>query len=242
VNVTPRIILNSTIAAADNEPKPMDLKVGKPLTLFDGKSLEGWTTQDGKPVSGGWTVEDGAIYRKSRGGNIFYAHEVGDFELTFEWKIVERGNNGLKYRVRQYGGKTLGCEYQLLGETGRSLTKGSCGSLYELYEPNEDKQLNPIGEWNTAKIVAHGPTIEHWMNGKKIVEADLTTDEWQKRLAKSKFAPHKDFARNNQGRIMLTDHGSEVWYRNLVLTPLENQEIPPLAATAEKSADTGTAK
>jgi hypothetical protein len=76
--------------------------------------------------------------------------------------------------------------------------------------------------------VAHGPTIEHWMNGKKIVEADLTTDEWQKRLAKSKFSPHQDFARNNVGQIMLTDHGSEVWYRNLILTPLETKEIPPL--------------
>jgi hypothetical protein len=205
---------------------------GEPVSLFDGETLNGWTTQDGKPVTRGWTVEDGVIYRASGGGNIFYEQEVGDFELTFEWKIVKGGNNGLKYRVRKYGGQMLGCEYQLLGETGRSLSKGSCGSLYELYEPNEKKQLNPIGQWNSAKIVAHGPTIEHWMNGEKIVEADLTSEEWRMRLSKSKFAPHKDFARNTMGRIMLTDHGSEVWYRNLILTPLANQEIPPLASVA----------
>lgn len=230
----------STFAVADDQPpqatdadeKPVagsDLEVGKPISLFDGKALDGWTTQDGKPVTSGWKVADGAIYRESRGGNIFYKNLVGDFEFTFEWKIVERGNNGLKYRVRKYGGKVLGCEYQLLGETKPSFSRGSCGSLYELYEPNADKQLNPVGEWNTAKIVAHGPKIEHWMNGKRIVEADLTTDEWRQRLAKSKFAPHQDFARNNVGQIMLTDHGSEVWYRNLILTPLPTKEIPPLA-------------
>jgi len=205
-----------------------ELEIGKPIALFDGETLNGWTTEDGKPVTSGWKVEDGAIYRESRGGNIFYEREVGDFELTFEWKVTKGGNNGLKYRVRKYGGQTLGCEYQLLGETNPRFSKGSTGSLYELYEPNEKKKLNPPGEWNTAKIVAHGAKIEHWLNGEKIVEVDLTSDEWRKRLAQSKFAPHKDFARNSIGRIMLTEHGSEVWYRNIVLTPLETREIPPL--------------
>lgn len=204
------------------------LEVGKPIALFDGKTLGGWTTEDGKPVAGGWKVEDGVLFRDSRGGNIFYEREVGDFELTFEWKIAKGGNNGLKYRVRKYGGRSLGCEYQILGETKPSFSKGSCGSLYVLYEPNEKKKLNPPGEWNTAKIVAHGPKIEHWMNGEKIVEADLTSEEWIKRLSQSKFRPYRDFARNTLGRIMITEHGSQVWYRNLELTPLENIEIPPL--------------
>jgi arylsulfatase A len=219
-----------TAAAVADEPikqRPA-LEVGKPIALFEGKSLQGWTTQDGKPVTEGWTVKDGAIYRESRGGNIFYQQQVGDFELSFQWKIVEGGNNGLKYRVRSYGGRMLGCEYQLLGETKAGFSKSSTGSLYALYEPGKNKRINPPGEWNSAKIVAHGPRIEHWMNGERIVEVDLTSPQWRKRLSQSKFRPHKDFARNTLGRIMLTDHGSPVWYRNLVLTPLENKEIPPL--------------
>lgn len=212
------------------EEKPLpELKVGVPISLFDGQTLHGWTTEAGKPIEKGWKVEEGTLHRDDRGGNIVYAQEVGDFELEFEWKIVAGGNNGLKYRVRPYNGRRLGCEYQILGEKSRSLSRGSCGSLYELYEPSEDKQLNPIGEWNHAKIIAHGPLIEHWMNGKRIVQADLASDEWRTRLAKSKFSPHKDFARNSQGQILLTDHGSKVWYRNLVLTPLETHPIPPLA-------------
>ncbi|MEQ8790987.1 MAG: DUF1080 domain-containing protein [Pirellulaceae bacterium] len=207
-------------------------KVGEAISLFDGKTLAGWTTQDGKPVTAGWKVTDGAIHRESRGGNIFFEQPFGDFELSFEWKIVAGGNNGLKYRVRNYGNQTLGCEYQLLGDSEPKFTKGSTGSLYALYEPNENVKLNAVGEWNTAKIVAHGPRIEHWLNGEKIVEADVASDEWRKRLSQSKFAKHQDFARNTIGRIMLTDHGSPVWYRNLKLTPLPPQVIPPLSATS----------
>ena len=209
---------------------PAKLEVGKPIALFDGKTLNGWTMQDGKPVTQGWVVQDGAIHRGSRAGNIFYEHEVGDFELTFQWKIEKGGNNGLKYRVRKYGGQVLGCEYQILGETKPSFSKGSTGSIYALYEPNEKKKLNPLDEWNSSKIVVQGPRIEHWLNGQKIVEADLASQEWRKRLAQSKFGRHKDFARNSIGRIMLTEHGSKVWYRDLVLTPLPTEEIPPLAS------------
>ena len=223
-----KIVENTVRWLGERNAPAIELEVGKSISLFDGKTLNGWTREDGKPVTSGWQVKDGAIYRESRGGNILYEQRVGDFELTFQWKIVEGGNNGLKYRVRKYNGRLLGCEYQLLGETGRSLSKGSCGSLYALYEPNKKKKLNPIGDWNTAKIVVQGPQIEHWMNGEKIVEVDLASPEWQKRLSQSKFSPHKDFARNSQGRIMLTDHGSKVWYRNLVLTPLPTMEIPPL--------------
>jgi|GEM_PF-62880 arylsulfatase A-like enzyme/trehalose utilization protein len=230
VEKLPLKIVENAVRWLGTKKQPLpELKVGKPISLFDGETLNGWTKQDGSPVIDGWTVADGTIHQENRGGNIFYEQQVGDFELSFEWKIEKGGNNGLKYRVRKYGGSELGCEYQLLGETSRNLNKGSCGSLYALYEPNEKKKLNPNGEWNTAKIVAHGPHIEHWMNGEKIVTADLASEEWRRRLSQSKFSPYKDFARNTQGRIMLTDHGSKVWYRNLTLTPLPDTEIPPIA-------------
>src|SRR5687768_7579223 len=85
--------------------------IGQPLTsvaqdaaipLFDGKSLEGWTTASGEPVSRGWIVEEGMLVRASRGGTIFTAKEYGDFDLRFEWKIAPRGNSGVKYRVAFY--------------------------------------------------------------------------------------------------------------------------------------------
>lgn len=191
---------------------------------FDGRSLAGWTTLDGKPVADGWELVDGVIHRKPGGkaGHIVTVDEFGDFSLSFEFKIAPGGNSGLKYRVRSYGGKVLGCEYQIYDDQGarkQVAGKNSCGSLYDLYEPNDQKQLRTAGQYNQARIVVEGDRIEHWLNGKKIVSATVGDAQWERRVAASKFADVADFARNPRGRIMLTDHGSEVWYRNFRFEP-----------------------
>lgn len=194
---------------------------------FDGKSLAGWTTLDGKPVTQGWEVVDGTIHLKKEGqrtGHIVTAQEFGDFTLSFEWKIAPRGNSGIKYKVRSYGGKVLGCEYQVYddGVAKKVQSKNSAGALYDLYEPNEEKQLKPSGDFNHAKIVVRGNLIEHWLNGHRIVSATIGDKEWEHRIAQSKFSEAPDFSRNERGKIMLTDHGSEVWYRNFVFEPAAN--------------------
>lgn len=200
----------------------------KPANPFDGKSLDAWTTLDGKPVTQGWEVVDGVIHlRKDKGapraGHIVTRDEFGDFRLSFEWKIASRGNSGLKYRVGRYGNKVLGCEYQIyddLGIRNRSAGKTGAGSLYGLYEPQPADLLRPAGEWNQARIVVQGNTIEHWLNGQRIVSATVGDDEWNRRIARSKFSNVPEFGAHRTGKLMLTDHGAEVWYRNFVFEPL----------------------
>jgi hypothetical protein len=193
---------------------------------FEGESLSAWTTLDGKPVTRGWEVVDGVIHLKKetpRAGHIVTREEFGDFDLSFEWKIAERGNSGLKYRVRNYGKKVLGCEYQIYDDQAlkdRVKSKQSAGALYDLYEPKSEKPLKPAGEYNHARIVVQGDKIEHWLNGHLIVSATVGDAEWQRRIAESKFNDAPDFARNRRGKFMLTDHGSEVWYRNFVFKRL----------------------
>ena len=204
-----------------------------PASPFDGKTLAGWTTMDGKPVTGGWEIIDGMIHLKKdgrRAGNIVTAQEYGDFQLSFEWKIAPRGNSGLKYRVGSYGGKMLGFEYQIYDDQSvknRLKPKQSAGALYDLYEPVASKPLKPTGEFNTARIVVQGNKIEHWLNGQLVVSATLGDDEWQRRLAASKFSDVPGYGSRPRGKIMLTDHGSEVWYRNFDFKP---------AAATEKAA------
>ena len=198
------------------------------IQLFDGKSLEGWTTKSGEPVATGWTVKDGMLLRTGRSGSIYSAKEYGNFDLSFEWKIAPRGNSGVKYRVAYYKKGVygfpgwLGCEYQLFDDVGRSAGPlHSSGAIYELYAPSASKKLRPVGEFNEARIVVRGTKIEHWLNGEKIVEADTSTDEWKGRIAHSKFADVKGFLANPKGRIELQDHGSKVWFRNMVLRSLD---------------------
>lgn len=190
-----------------------------PANPFDGKSLSDWTTIDGKPAPSGWQVVDGVIHLTKDGkgsGHIVTASDYGDFVLSFEWKIAPGGNSGLKYKVRTYGTRTIGCEYQIYDDTGvkKVEPRNSAGSLYDLYEPKPSKKLMPVGEWNHAKIVVQGNRIEHWLNGEKIVEAIVGDSEWKKRVSESKFSEYEEFSQQPKGKLMLTDHGSEVWYRN----------------------------
>ncbi len=198
-----------------------------PVSLFDGKDFHLWTNAEGKPVTAGWVVEPGGIlHRAAKGGDLYSAKEYGDFEFSFEWKIAEGGNSGVKYRVTSYEKKgLLGPEYQLLDDVKHADAKvgpqRQTASLYDFTAPDAAaKKLNPPGEWNTSKIVAKGTKLEHWLNGAKVVEMDLSTDAWKTALAKSKFKDIPTFAKNPKGRLMLQDHGDEVWFRNLVVKEL----------------------
>src|SRR5262245_43980844 len=89
---------------------------GEFLSLFDGKTLQGWTDVNGKAPSEGWEVVDGAIHRaKLKAGNLITERQFDNFDLRFEWKITKGGNSGLKYRTTPVPKKGLyGCEYQIL--------------------------------------------------------------------------------------------------------------------------------
>lgn len=198
--------------------------------LFDGKTLAGWTTADGKPVTKGWAVEEGMLVRANRGGAIFSKEEFGDFDLRFEWKIAPRGNSGVKYRLAFYKEGVrghpgwLGCEYQVFDDAGRKTNPiTSAGSLYGLVAPNDQKKLKPTGQFNTSRIVARGTKIEHWLNGKKIVEATIGSDDWKQRIVNSKFGAVDSFFQNPKGRIQLQDHGSRVWFRSITIRDLSEK-------------------
>lgn len=193
----------------------------QPFELFDGKSLDNWETMDGRDVTHGWKVVDGMIHLKPeerRAGHIVTRRQFGDFRLDFEWKIAPGGNSGIKYRVRDFGWKTLGCEYQILDDQGRHRhiprTKKTA-ALYDMYGPPAGKPVRPAGQFNASTIVARGNSLRHWLNGQLVVEARVGSADWCRRLAASKFCEYPDFGSNRFGKIMLTDHGSEVWYRNL---------------------------
>jgi len=196
------------------------------VSLFDGKTLRGWTDVKGEPPSPGWEVVDGAIHRRAaRAGHLISDRTFDNFDLRFEWKISPGGNSGIKYRTTYVEKKGLyGCEFQLLDDDNHPNGKKAttrCGALYDLYAPDESRKvLRPVGEYNEARVVARGSRIEHWINGQKILEVDTESDDWKERYAKSKFKTIKGFAAEKPGPIMLQDHNNEVWFRNITIRPL----------------------
>jgi len=187
------------------------------ISLFDGETLEGWEDQGGGPPKG-WRVEDGSLYRYEKGGNLHTVETFYDFELEFEWKVGKGVNSGVKYRF--HGG--VGPEYQVLDdENAKSETKplGQTAALYVIKEAT-GKTLHPHGEWNRGRIVAKGKRLEHWLNGVKVVEIEIDSEEWDERKAASKFKDREGFGLH-PGPIHLQDHGGEVWFRNLRIRPLD---------------------
>ena len=193
---------------------------GQPIALFDGQTLDGWTNRNGKPHPG-WTVSEGSIYRAKGGGDLYHKHFYRDFELTFEWKIQENGNSGVKYRVQPFGRQMLGCEFQIQDDKQRDYNNQASGALYAVYEPAKNKVPVELGQWNRSKIVVCGNQIEHWLNGELVVHARVGSPEWLQRVGQSKFRDKQQFGENREGRLFLQDHGQPVWFRKLVVVPLD---------------------
>lgn len=192
--------------------------------LFDGKSLAGWTSLEGGKPGKGWTVQDGQVQLDGPGGNLLSAKEYASFELEWEWKIAEGGNNGLKYWVTKVGGKEwLGLEYQMLDDAkhpdGKIGGHRTTASLYDIKAPAEDKPLLPPGQWNRSRVVVKDGRIQHHLNGKLVLEADARGADWPMLVAKSKFRGREGFA-PGKGRIMLTDHGDRTWFRAIRIREL----------------------
>ena len=201
------------------------------IDLFDGKSLAGWVNDLGQPVTKGWRVEEGLLHCPGRVGSIYPEQEYGDFELEFEWKIAKGGNAGVKYRMVHYKqglfGRPswLGCEYQIFDDLNRKIApKNQTAAIYDIIAASDEKRLLPHDQFNTGRIVAHGTRIEHWLNGKRVVEVDIATDEWKALVANSKFSVVPGFFTAPKGKIQLQDHNDKVWFRTVKIRELTGAE------------------
>ena len=200
---------------------------GKETLLFDGKTLNGWHAYNKTGPIKNWIIEDGVLVCLGKaqgdvGGDIVTDAEYANFEFSWEWKLNTGGNSGVMYHVvedpKYPGPYETGPEYQMIDDSGHpdGLKGGShtTASIYDIKEPIPGKLVKPAGEWNSSKIVVQDGKIQHWLNGALASEADTTTPEWKEMIAKSKFKNKEGFA-PGQGKIMLTEHGDETWFRNI---------------------------
>lgn len=211
--------------------------------LYDGTSVDKWrgAKSDGFPFSDkgkGWDVEDGTITIHESGGaesedagDIVTRELFDNFELWVDFKITPGANSGIKYFVdanlNKGTGSSIGLEYQVLDDAlhpdaklGAQEGSRTLASLYDLIKA-EGKQPNPVGEWNHAKIISNGDHVEHWLNGRKVLEYDRNTPEFQKLVDESKYSKWPGFGTWTEGNILLQDHGNEVHYRNIFIKKLD---------------------
>jgi hypothetical protein len=209
--------------------------------LWDGKTSDGWRSARAETFPAkGWIIEDGVLtvlenngQESGAGGDIITRERFSNFELVADFKLTPGANSGIKYFVQPNldpvtgsgakagSGSAIGCEYQVLDDErhpdaklGRNGDR-TLGSLYDLIPASTSKKPNPIGDWNTARIVVRGKHVEHWLNGEKVLEYERGSAAFREAVALSKFKNIAGFGEWPDGHILLQEHGNRVSYRNI---------------------------
>lgn len=195
--------------------------------LFDGKNPgESWRNYKKEGISDKWVVQDGALVLTGKGGgDIITKEQYESFEFSIDWKISEGGNSGIMFKVLETPGAPwhTGPEAQIQDNV-KGHDPQKAGWMYQLYAASVDT-TKPAGEWNTfvlkcVKTPAGTYKCEHWMNGTKYVEYEIGSDDWNSKVAASKFKDKPGFAKAPKGHICLQDHGNVVAFRNIKIRPL----------------------
>jgi hypothetical protein len=225
---------SASIATLQKETTPVqnrltddDTRAGWAL-LFDGSTLSGWRGYKRADASATrWKIENGMLTVDPAGGNdtrgaldLITTATYDTFELTFEWRVAEGGNSGVKYFVLEDRDAAIGHEYQIIDDErhpdAKIGPKRQTSAFYDVLSAS-NRPLKPAGEFNLSRIVVRGKTVEHWLNGTKVLEYQLETPELQAAIDQSKFKGIERFGKLQKGHILLQDHGDRVWYRNIKL-------------------------
>jgi Family of unknown function (DUF6807)/3-keto-disaccharide hydrolase len=235
-------IAQKPAAEAVNQVTAQEKQAGWTL-LFDGKSLNGWRGYKKTDASDSrWKVEDGLLTVDPGTGkdthgqrDIITTVQFDRFDLTWEWRVAEGGNSGLKYFVLEDQPSAIGHEYQMIDDERHADAKigphRQTAALYDVL-PAQNRPMRPAGQWNQSRVVSNGTTVEHYLNGTRVLQYELNSPALKEAIAKSKFKDIARFGTLQNGFILLQDHGDRVWYRNIKIRrlPAANQKGTAAAA------------
>jgi hypothetical protein len=182
------------------------------VSLFDGKTLGGWTTADG--TTGNWKVEDGAIYGSGPASHLFSPRgDYKNFKYRAEFKIADKANSGMYFRTKKEGNFPSGYEAQVNSTHGDPVKTGSLYNHVKVLE-----MLVPPDTWFTQEVEAVGNHIIIKVNGKTTVD----------------YVDTKNSFKSGHFAFQQHDPGSKVWIRKIEV--IELPDSPPTTAPKKPTA------
>ncbi len=215
------LALTAVLGASEAKPNQLTSaeKAAGWRLLFNGESLDGWRGfKKPAPPKTGWVVKDGVLtcLKGGKGGDLISIDEFDDFELSWEWNMPPKSNNGVKYFITESRGSAVGHEYQMIDDT---LTHGdarsSTGSFYLVVAPDPAKEVKPFGQWNHSRVIVRGNHVEHWLNGRQVLAYELGSPTILAQVAQTKFKDAPGFGMKIRGHLLLTYHNDECSYRSI---------------------------
>ncbi len=214
------MLLLSCAAALLAAAEPANAPSASWRSLLQDDGAPDWRGWKEPGLPAGWRIAGGVLSKDGLVDDLVTKESFGDFELELEWKIGRAGNSGIFYRgTREYDHVYWSApEYQLLDDEnapdGRSRLTAAAAA-YALYGPPAGVVL-PFDHWNKTRIVVRGTHVEHWLNGRKVVEYELRSADWKSRVAASKYATYPNYGLATAGLIGLQgDHPGALAIRNI---------------------------
>jgi hypothetical protein len=216
---------SASTTASGAMPLTAEKRAGGWRSLFDGTSTAAWRGYKEQGVPAGWHIVDGVLTKSGAVGDLMTKDQFKNFELALDWKLDKGGNAGIFYRGTEDYDHIYwsGPEYQLLDDAnhpdGQSRLT-SAGADYGLY-PSRAGVVNPFDQWNSTLIVVNGNTVQHWLNGQKLLEYELGSPDWTAKVKASKFLAYPKYGTAPQGYIAIQgDHDGMLSVRNVRIREL----------------------
>jgi hypothetical protein len=192
-------------------------------SLFNGMNLDGWKGLVENPVKRAqmseeelrlaqieadkimrehWQVIDGILYFDGKGSHLCTVDDYTDFELLVDWKIEKEGDSGIYLR---------GSPQVQIWDPDQ-WPEGSGGLYNNQIHPNKPLQKvdNPVGEWNTFRIIMRGDRVTVYLNDILVFDNVVMENYWE-----------RDKSIYPSGQIELQSHNTPLYFRNIFIRELE---------------------
>jgi hypothetical protein len=206
-------------------PAPVSAASSGWHSLLDDHAAPAWRGWESIGLPNGWRIEGGVLSKSGAVDDLVTNQEFGNFELELEWKMGKGGNSGLFYRgTREYDHIYWSApEYQLLDDANApdgASRLTAAAAAYGLY-PAPAGVVSAFDHWNKTRLMVRGNHVEHWLNGRKVVDYQLNSAEWRSKVAASKFAAYPHYGLATQGLIGIQgDHPGSLAIRHMRIRQL----------------------